>query len=117
MQEVLSSIKDVKILGVERPFVEQFCEPTHRMAVFQARGSVISEAPRYILEAIALGSMLVLILYLLFSRSGTLVDILPTLGIFAFTGLRLFPARCRRSTANSARSRCRNPRSMSSLTT
>ena len=58
----------------------------------QSRSAVISEAPRDLLQAIALGGMLVLILYLLSSRSGTLVDILPTLGVFAFAGLRLFPA-------------------------
>jgi ABC-type multidrug transport system fused ATPase/permease subunit len=92
VHEVMTSIKDVKILGVERPFLERFCEPTRRMAVVQAQGAVISEAPRYLLEAMALGAMLVLILYLLFSGSGTLVDILPTLGIFAFAGMRLFPA-------------------------
>ena len=92
VHEVMSSIKDVKILGVERPFIKRFCEPTHKMAVVQSTGAVISEAPRYFLEALALGGMLVLILYLLLSRSGTLVDVLPTLGIFAFAGLRLFPA-------------------------
>ena len=92
VHEVMSSIKDVKILGVERPFIKRFCEPTHKMAVVQSTGAVISEAPRYFLEALALGGMLVLILYLLLSRSGTLVDVLPTLGIFAFAGMRLFPA-------------------------
>ena len=92
VHEVMTSIKDVKILGVERPFMQRFCEPTRRMAMVQAQGAVISEAPRYVLEAMALGGMLVLILHLLFNGSGTLVDILPTLGIFAFAGMRLFPA-------------------------
>ena len=27
VHEVMSSIKDVKILGVERPFIKRFCEP------------------------------------------------------------------------------------------
>ena len=92
VHEVMSSIKDVKVLGVERPFMARFSRPTYQMAMAQSRGAVISEAPRYLLETIALGSMLGLILHLLFSRSGTLVDILPTLGVFAFAGLRLFPA-------------------------
>ena len=60
VHEVMTSIKDVKILGVERPFLQRFCEPTRRMAVVQAQGAVISEAPRYLLEAMALGGMLVL---------------------------------------------------------
>ena len=92
VQEVMSSIKDVKILGVERPFIERFSVPTFRLARSQSRAAVIGETPRDVLQALALGGMLVLILSLLSSRSATLVDILPTLGIFAFSGLRLFPA-------------------------
>jgi ATP-binding cassette, subfamily B, bacterial PglK len=92
VNEAMTSIKDVKILGVEKVFLQRFRAPTRRMAVAQSLGAVISETPRYILETIALGGMLVLILHLLSSGSGALVDVLPTLGVFAFAGLRLFPA-------------------------
>ena len=94
VHEVMGSIKDVKILGVERPFLARFREPTYRLATIESRSALISETPRDILQAIALGSMLLFILYLLTGpRAGaTLVDILPTLGVFAFAGLRLFPA-------------------------
>jgi len=92
VNEAMTGIKDVKILGVEKLFLQRFRAPTRRMAIAQSLGAVISETPRYILETLALGSMLVLILHLLSSRSGTLVDVLPTLGVFAFAGLRLFPA-------------------------
>ena len=92
VHEVMTSIKDVKILGVEKPFLARFRAPTYRMAMVESRSAVISETPRDLLQAIALGGMLVLILYLLSGRNGTLVDILPTLGVFAFAGLRLFPA-------------------------
>ena len=85
-------IKDVKILGVEKTFLDRFRKPTGEMAVVQSRGAVIGEAPRSILQALALAGMLVLILHLLVSRSGSLNDIMPTLGVFAFAGLRLFPA-------------------------
>jgi ABC-type multidrug transport system fused ATPase/permease subunit len=92
VHEAMSSVKDVKILGVERPFIERFRVPTNLLARTQSRAAVISETPRDVLQALALGGMLVLILSLLSSRSATLVDILPTLGIFAFSGMRLFPA-------------------------
>jgi ATP-binding cassette, subfamily B, bacterial PglK len=92
VSEAMASVKDVKVLGVERAFIRRFRIPTYRMALVQSRGVVIREMPRSILEALALGSMLVLILHLLFNRSGTLIDILPTLGVFAFAGFRLFPA-------------------------
>ena len=92
VHEAMSSIKDVKILGVERTFLDRFRRPTSEMAVVQSHGAVIGEAPRSILQALALAGMLVLILHLLVNRSGSLNDILPTSGVFAFAGLRLFPA-------------------------
>ena len=92
VHEGMSSIKDVKILGVERTFLDRFRQPTGEMAIAHSRAAVIGEAPRSILQALALAGMLVLILHLLINRAGTLNDIMPTLGIFAFAGLRLFPA-------------------------
>jgi ABC-type multidrug transport system fused ATPase/permease subunit len=92
VHEAMSSIKDVKILGVEQTFLDRFRRPTSEMAVVQSHGAVIGEAPRSILQALALAGMLVLILHLLVIRSGSLNEIVPTLGIFAFAGLRLFPA-------------------------
>ena len=92
VHEAMSSIKDVKILGVERTFLERFRKPTGEMAIVSSRAAVIGEAPRSILQALALAGMLVLILHLLVNRSGSLNDIVPTMGIFAFAGLRLFPA-------------------------
>ncbi len=92
VHEAMSAIKDVKILGVEKTFLDRFRRPTSEMAVVQSHGAVIGEAPRSILQALALAGMLVLILHLLVNRSGSLNEIVPTLGIFAFAGLRLFPA-------------------------
>ena len=92
VHEAMSSIKDVKILGVERTFLERFRKPTGEMAIVSSRAAVIGDAPRSILQALALAGMLVLILHLLVNRSGSLNDIVPTMGIFAFAGLRLFPA-------------------------
>ena len=53
---------------------------------------MISEMPRDILKAVALGGMLFFILYLLVTGDGTLAAVLPILGVYAFAGLRLFPA-------------------------
>ena len=89
----MASIKDVKILGVERPFLDRFREPTRRMAVVQAQGAVIGEAPRYAARGAG-------------ARRHAGADPLPAgqrlrhrsatscrrSGIFAFAGLRLFPA-------------------------
>ena len=63
------------------------------MAVAAAASNVIGELPRNILKAIALGGILIFfVLFLLVTGDGTLGDVLPMLGLYAFAGLRLFPA-------------------------
>jgi ABC-type bacteriocin/lantibiotic exporter with double-glycine peptidase domain len=92
VQEAMTGIKDVKVLGVEENFLRRYQAPARRIARTRALAAVIGETPRYVLEAIAVGSTLVLILFLLSRESNTLIDILPTLGVFAFAGVRMFPA-------------------------
>ena len=92
IHESLNGIKDVKILGVEEVFLRQFRDPSRRMAAAKSVAMVIGEIPRYVLETIAIGGTLVLVLVLLRGEAATLIDVLPTLGLFAFAGVRMFPA-------------------------
>jgi ATP-binding cassette, subfamily B, bacterial PglK len=91
-QEAMGGIKDVKLLGLEEPYIRRFQKPARRLARANTIREVLAEAPRYLLQGIAFGGMLILILLLLVSGSGTLQDILPLLAVYAFAGLRLLPA-------------------------
>ena len=51
----------------------------------------IGAAPRYVMEIIAFGSVVVLVLYLL-ATNHDLETALPILALYAFTGYRLMPA-------------------------
>ena len=90
--EALRGIKDVRIRGSEETFLHQFRIPARRLANARSVAMVIAEMPRYILETLAIGGMVVLILVLLRGDATTLLGILPTLGVFAFAGIRMFPA-------------------------
>jgi ABC-type multidrug transport system fused ATPase/permease subunit len=90
--EVFGGIKDVKLLGLEEAYLDRFHPPSVQVAVSASFSQVISELPRYLLETIAFGGMILLILALLLAGNGSLSDILPVLGVFAFAGLRMFPA-------------------------
>jgi ATP-binding cassette, subfamily B, bacterial PglK len=90
--EALRGIKDVRIRGSEEAFLHQFRVPARRLADARSVGMVIGESPRYILETLAIGGTVVLILVLLRGDTTTLLAILPTLGVFAFAGIRMFPA-------------------------
>ena len=52
---------------------------------------VIGQLPRYCLEGIAFGGMIVLVLILM-ARDGNFVSIMPTIALYAFAGYRLMPA-------------------------
>jgi ABC-type multidrug transport system fused ATPase/permease subunit len=82
----------VKLLGLEEAYLDRFHPPSVQVAVSASFSQVISELPRYLLETIAFGGMILLILALLLAGNGSLSDILPVLGVFAFAGLRMFPA-------------------------
>ncbi|MES2843979.1 MAG: ABC transporter ATP-binding protein [Pseudomonadota bacterium] len=91
-QEALGGIKDVKLMGLERSYVGRYAAPSLVLARSASAGQVIAEMPRHVLEAFAFGGMIALILVLLVTGTGNLLDVLPTLGLFAFAGLRMFPA-------------------------
>jgi ABC-type multidrug transport system fused ATPase/permease subunit len=90
--DALGGIKDVKLLGRELDFLDRFRPPAKRMAECDAASAVISDLPRNILEAVAFGAMLLFILIMLITGNNSLTDVLPVLGIYAFAGMRLFPA-------------------------
>ncbi len=89
--EALSGIKDIKLLGRERPFMERYKENSLVYSRSQARHQVIALMPKYAFETIAFGGMLVIVMVVLLRGAG-LQTILPTLGLYAFASYRLLPA-------------------------
>jgi ATP-binding cassette, subfamily B, bacterial PglK len=90
--ELFGAIKDVKLLGKESEFVEAFTVPSLRFTHNQSTAAIIGQAPRYALEAIAFGGVLLIALYLLARGGGSLQQIIPILGLYAFAGFRLMPS-------------------------
>ncbi len=90
--DAIGGIKDVKLLGLEADYLRRFQHPAYRVAESDATSAVIGEVPRYILEIVAFGGLLVFVLFLLARGDGTLGDIVPVIGVYAFAALRMFPA-------------------------
>ena len=88
--EALEGVKEIKLLGKERTFLKRYERPSRRYTRALTRQQVISVLPRYALETIAIGAMLVIVLYLM-ARGQGLVALLPTLGLYAFASYRLLP--------------------------
>ena len=91
-QEVTGGIKEVKLMGLEAAYLARFRQPSRLMATTTANAQIVGELPRHLLEGIAFGGMIALIMTLLLRDGGNLADTLPVLGVFAFAALRMFPA-------------------------
>jgi ATP-binding cassette, subfamily B, bacterial PglK len=91
-QEALGGAKEVKLMGLENSYTERFRLPARRMARALTSNLIIGESPRYVLEGVAFGGMLLFIIFMLVSQNGSLEAVLPVLGVYAFAGMRLFPA-------------------------
>jgi ABC-type multidrug transport system fused ATPase/permease subunit len=90
--EALGGIKDVKLLGLENAFLRRFQGPARQVAATDAASTIVSEMPHYLLEAVAFGTMLAFVLFLLVTGSGSLASIVPILAVYAFAAVRIFPA-------------------------
>lgn len=91
-QEALGGIKDVKVLGLEDIYMDSFRRPASRFATTQANNRIISEMPKFALQGLLFGGMLLLLVSLLLLEGGSLANVLPIIGLFAFAGARLIPA-------------------------
>lgn len=90
-QEVLGGVKEVKIGGLEPAYLRRFAGTSLRLARRTSAAQVIRELPRYALEVLAVGGMLLVILALLVRADGKLTAALPVIALYAFAALRLLP--------------------------
>jgi len=88
--EALTGIKELKLYGLEYIVAQAYSVPSKRFASLQATTSVIGSIPRFALETIAFGGVLVIVLGLL-ARGQPLSGALPMLGLYAFAAYRMLP--------------------------
>jgi len=91
IQEGFGGIKEIKIYGLESLLIDRFKSPAERFASHTATQHIAGQLPRFFLEIVAFGGMLLLVLVLM-ARNGALEETLPILAIYAFAGYRLLPS-------------------------
>jgi len=89
--EVFGGIKDVKLLGKEHIYHERFSRAEYKFETTHATVQVLSHMPKYVLETIAFGGILLFVLSL-FVISGNIEDVLPLIALYTFAGYRLLPS-------------------------
>ena len=91
LNQAFGAFKAIKMGGLEEIYIKNFRKSAHRYAETLSISHVLTHAPRYILEAIAFGGVIVIII-LLISKEQDFTNILPILSIYVFAGYRLIPA-------------------------
>ncbi len=92
VQEATGGLKDLKIMGLEEHFLRRFRHAAYEFARHQANAKILGELPRFLLEGLAFGGLILVLIFLLFRDGGNIQAILPTIGFIAMAGLRLMPA-------------------------
>lgn len=90
-QEVLGGVKEVKIGGLERGYLNRYRNASALYSRRRTSQQVLAVVPRYALEVVSIGGMLLVIIVLLVRNDGNLGSILPVMALYAFAGLRLMP--------------------------
>jgi ATP-binding cassette, subfamily B, bacterial PglK len=89
--ESFSAIKEVKIGSLEDLYTKRFDRPAKEFAKSESKLATIAQLPRYALEVIAFGGLLLVLLSALDDNKG-LTQVLPIVALYAFAGYRLMPS-------------------------
>ena len=89
--EAFGAFKELKISQLEKAFVQRFSDHAKIFSKHQASAQIIPMLPRFFLEAIAFGGMLLVVLYLM-RQNNAFDDALPLITLYVFAGYRLLPA-------------------------
>ena len=91
VSEAFGAVKEIKVGGLEQTYINNFSISSKIFALTQAYVSSIAQLPRFFLECIGFGGVLLIILYTM-SDTGSFNNALPIISVYVFAGYRLLPA-------------------------
>jgi ABC-type bacteriocin/lantibiotic exporter with double-glycine peptidase domain len=91
INEAFGGVKDIKVKRCESYFLESFSKHSRKVNMNQATHEIVSQIPRYALEVVAFGGILLITLYFVVNNQNT-EEIIPLMALYAFAGYRLMPA-------------------------
>jgi ATP-binding cassette, subfamily B, bacterial PglK len=90
INETFGAVKEIKVRGVEKIFANRYLKPAKILIKTQANLSIVSSLPRFFIEVIAFGGMLLILIFSM--DKDNFEKILPIISVYAFAGYRLIPA-------------------------
>jgi ATP-binding cassette, subfamily B, bacterial PglK len=91
ISEAFGAIKEVKVSGLEKFYINFFSNSAQKYSKSITAANFISQVPRFILEIIVFGGIMLMILYLM-KQTGSFNNSLPMISLYVFAGYRLMPA-------------------------
>lgn len=92
MSEAFGGAKDIILYSRQTYYVSQFKEAGKIFSYARGRNNGLWQTPRYLMEFLAFGSMVCLVLYLMAFREDSVSEVLPVVSVYAFAGFKLLPA-------------------------
>jgi ABC-type bacteriocin/lantibiotic exporter with double-glycine peptidase domain len=89
--EAFGAVKEIKVGSLEETYIKNFSYPAQIFARVRAFAVVVAQLPRFFLEAIAFGGILLIILFIM-TQTGSFNHALPIISLYVFAGYRLIPA-------------------------
>ena len=91
VQETFGALTELRLYGRAEAFAGRFDRPARAYAVATAASLLTGQMPRFVIEAVAFGGVVTVVLFAL-ANGLDVAGILPLLGLFAFAGYRMLPA-------------------------
>jgi len=92
LAEGIGGIKDIILMGRQQRFVDRFHTASFEASIATGRNHFLSMVPRYAVELVFYGAVIVLILYLTSANKGETSNLLAALSFYALATMKLLPA-------------------------
>ncbi len=90
LNEAFGGIKDIKLLGKERAFIDEYSVPVRKMVNCYSSQFLVAQIPRYAFEVMAFGGILAMTIYLVVIKKDH-QHVIPLVGLYALAAYRLMP--------------------------
>jgi len=91
INEAFLGVKDIKLRGIEDAFISRYAISAKKLAKYNIYQHVVSIMPRYFLESLAFGSVVLVMIYLV-NQGNSSQNIIPIVALYAVAGYKLMPA-------------------------
>ncbi len=92
ISEALGGIKEVKILGREKYFLDSYEGISGRYMRALRIGRLLANSPRYVVEATCMTGLFIAIIFKMYFGQKEVLEFIPQLAVFAVAAFRLLPS-------------------------